>query len=1259
MKKRQLTMIAALLVVCSAAFAGNDLYVAGIKVNTEVAGYITGDGIKSGTVYFDPMDHSDYVGLPCLTLDNAVIETTADNQYGIRCGINMKVKVKGTCTINSTNASGIYFNGGSLHLMGLDNSGTLNITSGKSAIYHHGRFLNIEYSLTLEARGQNGIYTEGAYPELRIKTGASLICHGNNRTMSYLYNFTIENYAKTVKLIGNGINSTLRKVDTFEMDDRSHEFDNERLWFNKDLKTVVETTSDSGFKGTILIRRGVEVNETNFPDANFLKCVEYLEGADDKKLTRKEIAKITELNVAGMKIESLQGIEHFTALRKLHCQNNKLTKLDVSKNTNLNELYCYYNEIKPSDMLDLVLSLPENNYVNRTFCVYSTSPYDQNVCTTNHVRGATAKRWKTYYMNIEKNELVEYEGSHPVVVDEINFPDENFRNYVLETIEGKDGYLTENEIANVRFVDLSGKNIASLKGIEHFTELTELRCNYNRLSSLDLSKNTKLMLLHCYDNQLEKLDLTNNKVLCQLDITGNGIKGTDMDDLISSLPRNSSNSYCILYVFDKIHKPGEEGGNVMTTFQVNDAKAKGWAPLNGSVLYEGSEVTGLAIDESRFPDENFRNFLLEQNYGKDGLLSEEEISQITELRVNGKSITSLKGLEYFTALTLLDISINQIGEIEMEHVVRCLEKLEHGGTFYASFYGDSNWLNVYQAARAKNCGWQPMQDIQVMIAVNAPTWQPWSGLPLNQIAFYLEFFNITDENLIDYLMSCDWAREGYVTHETLNTITSLNISNKGLTELGPLVHLTNLQELSCWGNQFETLPLSSFTKLEKLFCQNNKLKELDLSKNTNLKTLSCNTNEIETLDLSNNTELESLSCMSNKLKTLNVSNCPKLQSIWCSSNEIETLDLSNNTALTMLFCRNNQLTSLDLSNTPMLYWLECDNNKLETLDLTGTNVSIVKCANNNISLDNMAALIGSLPNMRPTDDDPSDDNPAGGGSADDDLFGPSPSGPNDPALTRQKDDESFTSSGYLYVYDETSNDRNVCTAELVNTANDKGWEVYYSVDDKYYLYEGSYGVAINEKYFPDSQFRKIVKGANYDKNQNGFLTENEIEEVTILNVLFQEISDLTGIEYFTEITELNCCDNFLTKLDLSKNTKLNKVDCWGNMIKGDEMDALIASLPRTVNGELYVCSESAERDNEITDVQVLEAKRKGWNVLCFNGTDWTDYQGIVTGIGDVSHLNDKGNGDCKSPITYNLNGQRLASPRKGLNIIGGRKVVIK
>ena len=38
----------------------------------------------------------------------------------------------------------------------------------------------------------------------------------------------------------------------------------------------------------------------------------------------------------GREIESLKGIEYFTALTKLNCRSNKLTSLDVSKNIALN-----------------------------------------------------------------------------------------------------------------------------------------------------------------------------------------------------------------------------------------------------------------------------------------------------------------------------------------------------------------------------------------------------------------------------------------------------------------------------------------------------------------------------------------------------------------------------------------------------------------------------------------------------------------------------------------------------------------------------------------------------------------------------------------------------------------------------------------------------------------------------------------------------------------------------------------------------------
>lgn len=50
--------------------------------------------------------------------------------------------------------------------------------------------------------------------------------------------------------------------------------------------------------------------------------------------------RVSELNCSGLGIADLTGIEHFTQLVALNCENNELTALDVSKNTHLSEIYC-------------------------------------------------------------------------------------------------------------------------------------------------------------------------------------------------------------------------------------------------------------------------------------------------------------------------------------------------------------------------------------------------------------------------------------------------------------------------------------------------------------------------------------------------------------------------------------------------------------------------------------------------------------------------------------------------------------------------------------------------------------------------------------------------------------------------------------------------------------------------------------------------------------------------------------------------------
>lgn len=91
------------------------------------------------------------------------------------------------------------------------------------------------------------------------------------------------------------------------------------------------------------------------------------------------------------------------------------------------------------------------------------------------------------------------------------------------------------------------------------------------------------------------------------------------------------------------------------------------------------------------------------------------------------------------------------------------------------------------------------------------------------------------------------------------------------------------------------------------------------------------------------------------------------------------------------------------------------------------------------------------------------------------------------------------------------------------------------------------GIEINETNFPDEIFRQYVSDS-FDKDSSGSLSSDEIEAVKKISADSQNISDITGIEYFTALTELDCYDNQLTELDVSKNTELTKLDCYGNQL---------------------------------------------------------------------------------------------------------------
>lgn len=103
-----------------------------------------------------------------------------------------------------------------------------------------------------------------------------------------------------------------------------------------------------------------------------------------------------------------------------------------------------------------------------------------------------------------------------VAINDTNFPDANFREVVNGYDTDGNNELSETEIAAVKTIDVSRKEIKDLTGIEHFENLTKLLCYNNQLTTLDVSENKALTLLTCDNNELTSLDVSGNTALMTL-----------------------------------------------------------------------------------------------------------------------------------------------------------------------------------------------------------------------------------------------------------------------------------------------------------------------------------------------------------------------------------------------------------------------------------------------------------------------------------------------------------------------------------------------------------------------------------------------------------------------------------------------------------------------------------------------------------------------------------------------------------------------
>ena len=476
------------------------------------------------------------------------------------------------------------------------------------------------------------------------------------------------------------------------------------------------------------------IGNANFPDANFCDYVSSnFDSNNDKFLTVDERYGATAINVDGKSISSLQGVELFTNLTKLECNNNKLQTLDVRNNKSLKELYCSQNKLTELNvknnqklivlscfdnqlnelnlswntelenlscgrnkltslsvknntklatldiegnsitgiaMTDLVVSLPYRTSTgDGVFHVSNSENTTDNEMTWNEVYRATYKGWQVMYW--VGDGWVSYPGSDAVKINETNFPDENFRAYVgQKSIDAdQDGFLNQQEIADVKLIDVRYSGISDLTGIGIFTALTELYCDGNSLTSLDVSNFTALTELSCYGNSLTSLDVSNNTALTYLDCSGNNLTSLDV-----------SNCKALTYLYC--------GGNSLTSLDVSNFTALTELSCNGNSL------TSLDVSNN---------------------------TALTYLNCSGNSLTSLD-FSNNTALKKLYCYGNAIRGAGMTTLVNSLPETEDPRKLYV--YNNEtpagNWITFKQVEKAEKKGW-------IVSEWDGSDWVPYAG----------------------------------------------------------------------------------------------------------------------------------------------------------------------------------------------------------------------------------------------------------------------------------------------------------------------------------------------------------------------------------------------------------------------------------------------------------------------------------------------------------------------------------------------------
>jgi len=740
----------------------------------------------------------------------------------------------------------------------------------------------------------------------------------------------------------------------------------------------------------------VKVDEANFPDANFRKYIQtQLNECNSGKsplpydaatqTINTEVKDVT-IDCRGLNIYSLKGVEWFKSIENLSCANNHLLSVSVnpdinylrfanigelnganpeqtrtvtSQTVNLKDLDSDFNPARVKN-LNGAEWVNENEGIIKLNDGVTTATYEYRCLS---VDPADTDKDK-YYMDVKLTLDVE------VPLDEAHFPDAHFRECLKTAINTESGnnnaYDSQTNtirVADVKVLNCNEKGIKSLKGIELFPNLGMFFCKANNLIAFKPHPKSDIWN---YDFNGQSYDIGNNTSvnLATVDSAFDPTKLTDLEgaELNGTTLSFGEHSFEATYTYHPIDGHPERTMSVEITRYAD----------------------GIEISVTDFPDEYLRKFLQEDPSMKKYLKEDGKISLgINEIEIDWHydDITSLKGIEKFIHLQILNINDRKVGKsLQTVNLPKSLIHLYCANVKDLTEISNLDELTNLESLNISNNASLKTLDVTNNTKLKKLSCGSDGGAGHETI---LESLTLpSDPSLLEEL-DCSRTK---LTELNLSNCTGLKFLKinfaRGLKSLtlpvGPSGTNNQVQKITCDNCNLSTLDLSKCALLRRLECSNNVLTELDLSACAVLDTLDCgnplaysdsefNDFKRKKLDLSHNLTLKWLECMNLNISELDLSKHSQLEYINCGLNlkeenikkgdtfkftlptsapNLRTLNCGNNgltdeldnikiyKELRIIECADNQIEHLNVSENTNLFYLYARVNKLTELDVT-------------------------------------------------------------------------------------------------------------------------------------------------------------------------------------------------------------------------------------------------------------------------------------------------------------------------------------